>query len=328
MSVHPVDFLKGDHPLFSPERCINRKQRRVVCSRCSEICPTGVFSMKSGQQVDWTRCVDCGICVANCPTRCFSHSGTAKKRLYEECDRQKPFVFACRKNENRADVRVRCLAALPWELLAVCAMRDGIALRMDLCGTCGESARKACLEENLESLRAFFGDRQERVRILTEAEKTESAETEEPEKRLTRRGLLAGLGQSAAGIVLRAASERLPFSEDAEEDGLLYRRLLTAAVQRETEEDPNRRYTVSLPWFNVQCSACGICEKICPNQAIRIVREESGNSLICLTPWKCSACGLCVRLCLKGGLSGMHGVRVPCLTEVPLVRIERSTPHD
>jgi formate hydrogenlyase subunit 6/NADH:ubiquinone oxidoreductase subunit I len=74
--------------------------------------------------------------------------------------------------------------------------------------------------------------------------------------------------------------------------------------------------------------ACGICEKICPNQAIRIVREESGNSLICLTPWKCSACGLCVRLCLTGGLSGMHGVRVPCLTEVPLVRIERSTPHD
>ena len=126
--------------------------------------------------------------------------------------------------------------------------------------------------------------------------------------------------------MLRAAAERLPFLEETEEDGMLYRRQLAAAVQKEIKEDQNLRFRVSLPQFNIRCTGCGICEKVCPRQAIRILPEEDGNRLICLTPWKCTDCALCVRLCLTGGLSGMHPVTVPRLTELALVRVERQSP--
>ena len=49
MKAGPAALLMGEHPSFTPERCINRKQRRVVCTRCSDLCPVGVFSLKSGE---------------------------------------------------------------------------------------------------------------------------------------------------------------------------------------------------------------------------------------------------------------------------------------
>ena len=348
MTLRPTDFIRTDHPFYYPDRCINRKQRRVVCTRCSELCPTGVFSLKGGAKLDWSRCVDCGICTANCPTRCFTFSATARKRFSEEIDFGKTTVFACRREEARADVRVRCLGALPWELLAVCALRGKIALRTDACASCPETDWQACLEENLEALRAFLGEAEaDRVLILHGEEETEpeALEQENPgEKRLTRRGLFSGMKRTAAKNAMQAVAERLPFFEESEEDfGMQYRRMLAAEVQRLEKEqtaavsqpdrrgsgteqsngkNPERRFTVTLPRFNIHCTACGICEKICPQKAIRIQPEENGNSLIFVTPWKCSACTLCVSLCLKGGIAELHPVAVPRLTELALVRVK------
>ena len=329
MRTGAAGLLRGDHPSFSPETCINRKQRREVCTRCSDLCPVGVFSLRSGDKISWERCVDCGICVANCPTRCFSFSRTAQRRLAEESNAGGTLVFACRREENDADMRVRCLAALPWELLALCAMRGAIALRTDACETCEKADWKSCLDWNLNALRAFLGEQAAgQVRILCGGEAADASCREtapEKEERFTRRGLFARAGQTAARTAMRAAAERLPFLEETEADGLRYRRMLAAEAGKESAERPDRRWTVSLPQFHIRCTGCGICEKICPQKAIRIIQEEDGNKLICLTPWKCTSCELCVKLCLTGGLSGMHPVAVPRLTELALVRVERES---
>ena len=326
MKAGPAALLMGEHPSFTPERCINRKQRRVVCTRCSDLCPVGVFSLKSGEKLSWDRCVDCGLCAANCPTRCFSLSKSARELIEEESAPGKTLVFACRTDENGADVPVRCLAGLPWELLAVYAMNGRIALRTEACETCEKTAWKSCLEQNLDALRAFLGEQYaERVQILQGGEAPEAADGEAgqaEEERFTRRGLFARAGQTAARTALRAAAERLPFPQETEEDGMRYRRMLAALVKKENAEGAERRRTVSLPQFNTRCTGCGICEKLCPQAAIRIVPEGDGNRLICLTPWKCTACGLCARLCFAGGLSGMHPVAVPRMTELALVRVK------
>ena len=70
-----LKLAPADRPSFSPERCINRRQRRVVCRRCADICPRGVFSLERGSGLRWDHCTDCGLCVANCPSRCFTPSG-------------------------------------------------------------------------------------------------------------------------------------------------------------------------------------------------------------------------------------------------------------
>ena len=40
-----------------------------VCSRCTEVCPHGVFEMANGKAeiIDKDLCMECGACALNCP---------------------------------------------------------------------------------------------------------------------------------------------------------------------------------------------------------------------------------------------------------------------
>ena len=64
-------LLFGHHPVIDSKQCINTIQQRYPCSKCQEICPTGVFRR---DQPDWDRCIGCDLCVSACPSRCITLS--------------------------------------------------------------------------------------------------------------------------------------------------------------------------------------------------------------------------------------------------------------
>lgn len=323
-----LSVWKG-RPAFSPESCINRRQRRCTCTVCTELCPRGVFSLKAGENLRWDSCIDCGLCVSLCPTRCLTPSPSGQRALTEGLSLEHPAVYVCREGERPGAQRVRCLAAVPWELLAFLALHTEVVLDTGRCANCEHPDWAGCVEEQLALLQEFLGEErfESRVRLLKDGEAyTPPEEPEGEEREVSRRGLFAGIGRRAAKGLVRAAEKRLPLLSDAEEEPMQYRRALARAVQKEQQRakeagETAPDYGVRLPRFTVNCYGCGVCEKLCPRQAIEIGPETDGSRLIFLTPWKCTGCGLCLRVCPHGGIAEMHTVSVPKLTQLALVRV-------
>ena len=324
----------SEHPVYAPENCINRRQRRYACTVCSAVCPRGVFSLKAGESLKWDRCLDCGLCVAACPSRCFAPSPSARRRYTEDLDLNRPVSFACREEAEPGDRRVRCLAAVPWELLAMLAMHTELVLYTGACAACERENWAARVQEQLELLRDFLGEERwsRQVHVLTEGRfevPAPAGEPEEEEKLLSRREMFAGVKQRMAKGIVKAAAARLPLLGEEDPDGMQYRRALAEAAlaeQKRALEAPEPRekapdYGVRLPRFTVKCYGCGICEKLCPQKALEIGPEQDGKRLIYITPWKCTGCTLCIRTCPHGGIAEMHTARVPKLTKLALVRV-------
>lgn len=319
-----------EHPAYRPDNCLNRRQRRFTCTVCSELCEREVFSLKSGETLKWDRCVDCELCVAACPSRCLAPSAGVRRR-YGEGSETPAVSFSCREGAREGEKTVRCLAGVPWELLAAIAMRTDLVLYTGACAACEKAAWKERLRENLDALRAFLGEQRyiERVHVLLSGryEAPAQAEPEETEERtMSRREMFAGMKRSVTKGLVKTAVARLPLPDEAETDGMQYRRMLAQAAAEERkaaaesgETAPD--YGVTLPRFTVRCFGCGICEKLCPHQAIAIGQETEGKRLVHITPWKCTGCGLCQKVCPHGGISQLRTLRVPHLEKLALVRV-------
>ena len=321
-----------EHPHFAPENCINRRQRRYACTVCSDVCPKGVFSLSTGERMKWDRCIDCGLCAAACPSRCFLPSPSSQRSYTEDLDLSGPLTLVCREEEEHGALRVRCLAAVPWELLALIAMQTELVLYVGRCAGCAHPEWAGRVREQLALVRDFLGeDRWSRqVHVLTEGrfEASEVAEEEE-EKTLTRREIFSGVKRRMAKGLYKAAAARLSLlAEEEASNPMQYRRALARAVLAEQKraraaaeglKAPD--YGVQLPRFTADCYGCGICEKLCPQKAIEIGPEKDGKRLIYLTPWKCTGCSLCMHVCPHSGISGLHSLRVPGLTQLALVRV-------
>ena len=319
--------LGHSRPTIDNATCLNRIQRKHPCSVCADLCPRGVFSMDPKKENQWERCTDCNLCVAACPSRCFAPSAERQKRLKEDLDLNAPVSFGCREEETLCTVRMSCITAVPWELIAACALYTDVTLYLRACTNCRDEKKKQAVSALLEKLERFLGPERfaERVRLMrTDGEEGPEAQTaaEKPEKKiLSRRAVFSGIGERFKTEAFKAAARRLPFLEETEDNGMQYRMLLAKAVQQEQQRDPDFLPGVSLPQYTTACTGCGICEKLCPQKAIEFGEEQEGERTAWLTPWKCTDCELCVKACPYGGISGMHTARVPRMTQVALVRI-------
>ncbi len=320
------------HPVFHAEPCVNRIQRRFVCTDCSDACPKQALRLESGESIRWDRCIDCGLCVTACPTRAFAPSAPRRKELMEGLKPAGAISFSCRREERSCDKRAGCLAAFPWEYLAALALYTDIVLYTGVCEACPDPARRERVQTLLGSLRDFLGEQRFASRVhLPDAGDAVPETPEAPEKQMTRRGLFSGMKKTAAKELAHAAVRRLPFLNEENEDGMQYRRMLASAVEKDLaasdagEAEARPTYGVQLPQFNITCIGCGICEKICPQKALEFSPADEGRKTIFITPWKCTACSLCSRLCPYGGISGMHTVPVPHLRELALVRINTTS---
>ena len=223
-----------------------------------------------------------------------------------------------------------CLSSVPWELLAVLALRGELILCLRGCEDCSRQEQRRLLGENLQSLRDFLGEEgfARQVRLIRSGEEIPQVQKAPPsEKAVTRRELFSGIRKTLTRQAAEKVSKRLPFLAEDASDGMWIRRLLAESVRTATAtpsegEQGVRPFALSLPRFNTSCFGCGICEKICPHKAISIRREERGTRLVYMEPWKCSACTLCVKLCPHGGLDALAPVALPHLGKLPLVRVK------
>lgn len=313
-----VRALDQDPPFFSAESCLNRRQTKHPCTLCHDRCTGGALPLNPViEKIDWNKCIGCGVCVSACPSRCFAPDLRQQQTMTAPAG-EDAVSFACaHTKEPVGERRVECLCGVPWEWICALALRTRVQLYTGECGACAIKECREQLLENLAQVRTFLGEERfaQQVQLIDDAE---AMKRREMKKKVERRALFGRLGKEVKSSVASGVSHALPvLSDHPARNGFAYRLLLADMLKkdciaraehgkREGKPVKYAEYGMFLPEFGAKCYGCGVCMRVCPQQALSIEKENEKSSVISIEPWRCTACGLCQAVCVNGGITGMQ----------------------
>ena len=274
-------LVEEAHPRVDSSCCINEIQQKKHCGLCKAACH--VSALDNITCPDFTHCDDCGICVAHCPAQVFTNSlGLTQKLITLVENTNQTITLSCHHSEKEADCKLSCLAAYPWEVLASLVVNNNlISFVPGECDSCPHKSQMLLFERSLSQLQSFLGE---------EAYKTIFSENQKPQLQ-SRREAFSNLFRQGGRSALNLLPEELRSSPDKN----LWRKVLLHSLASQNPSKHTAHWIT--PIIQEDCKACGICEKLCPNQALRIVLGEDKEFYLTHFSWKCQGCGLCAAAC-------------------------------
>ncbi len=280
------------HPVVDLQRCLNQRQKKLPCRVCA-VCPAAVLADPATE--DFSRCDDCGLCAAHCPAGAIAASYPFTQKLLELLRHSSQrLVLGCLEAPGEADLKLACLAAYPWELLAILSLKKvELSFLKGSCESCRFSRQMLLFDRALKQWQTFLGRSEAVAEFLTH-----SGQAKLQTRRQALGGLLLGLGRSASALLPEALRQNY--------DGDLWRRLLLkAAMEAEAGSKAQGSFYWTSPLVSEEkCRACGICAQLCPNQALSVAPTEEGRFFLAQFGWKCRGCGLCAAVCPWGAIEG------------------------
>lgn len=285
-------------PSLEPKRCINSKQGKVRCNACVEICPGGALQLPEKGKADWDKCLSCGLCTAVCPSGALGFTDYRQRKAWQMMNDDRPVhILACQQAATDADSKAWCLSSFTWELIAGVALGSRVELVRGDCENCPRKEKLPCFDMALERVKLFLGEERFEEQVAVRGA-GESAKRE-----VSRRELF--------GTFIPGARKKPKNAEEAPEsfgeDGQALRLML--ARRMEKLPDQEEKFGWEAPNFTDKCWACGICAKICPNDALKAKEKDGVWRMVC-SPVLCTSCGVCEVVCMDGGMDGMKAVRM------------------
>jgi len=238
---------------------------------------------------DWNMCINCGLCLSACPSRCIEPSKkTIEKYMLTLKDGKIP-LLSCEKTKSDSGLCEECLGAFPWEFLAYLALSGKLTLNHGNCEKCANHAGRALFEENLINLKLFLGESLYDKRVNPNGN-----EVSDNSQIVSRREFFFGAFKKSQDTV----SKMVPDYSNRNFDGFFFRKMLVSLVKKQnTNGSPPKECTVMLPVINDKCYGCGICEKLCPQKAIVLKKTDGGKISFTVNAARCTACGICAAVC-------------------------------
>ena len=274
-------------PTVYASKCTNARQKKTFCSACVDACPNKALSYKNGINISSDLCNDCNLCASICPSVVFVPRMESLEKLYRSVHEQKVVTVSCESSANKDVLKVGCICELPWELMAYICLDQKLSLDLSHCHSCDRENAKTIITKNLERLKVFLDEEHfsKQVHVKYEEEINDGNE-------ITRRELFTYMmNQSKQAVVISA-----PFLFPKNNDARIYRSMLVQKVKR-LQEKEIRNYGWNTVLVTNSCYGCGICEKLCPQQAIQIVDEEERRYFV-HNYAKCTHCGICSTVCI------------------------------
>ena len=340
----PMDYK--EIPWSNANRCLRcASGKPEACFRCLDICPANCIDIHNQSvRIDDEACLQCGLCVAACPTETFNTRRHTSRMLYDQVARAASAYEQCyitctralgRKPEGN-EICLPCVGMLSADIwFSILTDFDNVSVYLPLgvCDRCrtttGEEAYTEAiataeewtgatvgLEVDSNNLNHNFTRAYIRSQFISNAmngaERLVSASTP----------VLAGAKAIADRINTHARSlDKLQTqlddvmglrTTDMRQSMLTQdRRLVMGALQHDPDLAPYVKLKAPI-WDSSKCTVCGDCKNTCTTHAIDI--DERGKLTIKM-PF-CVNCGACEIVCPEPGALTM----VPMNTSELVVR--------
>ncbi len=320
--IEKLAAVVGSDIQFSPAKCLHTTNRASTCNRCVAFCSTGAISAGPPIAHNPERCVKCGLCLHTCPTGAYEgDDGRANLLAHVAAVTARGDVavleFACKYHPSPeagppADAVLRvpgCLGLLsPSALVAAALGAPAIRLRLERCQNCPMGHAQCGIEESVRVARELFAavgapGEVELVTAESAADGWESRPVRDAAGPVfSRKGLFRAKGGEAPQTVGHAlAAEGAARHLDIPRERL---RLLLAL-----ERLPYRREHLpaelgfALMEVSGDCTACGVCARVCPTDALRMLKDDEGAFYLTFRAGACVGCDACLTYCEPGVLT-------------------------
>lgn len=291
-------------PQLQAERCLNQRHRRAGgCAACQEACPCGAITLRGAPQIEQGACLGCDACAAACPVGALEGRRHPLTVWREACQDARDGVatLACRAlGAGRfAATRIPCVGALAPEFyvaLAAAGVRQ-VVLHTAGCESCPLAEGLPQAEQAIDTASAFL----ERLGLaLTVTHKVGApAAAAVARTAVSRRNFLTAAFRDRTQQA--ASTDRLDAYMAA---GVGWRRaLLLEALARLPVPAGAALPTQERLWgaltVGEACVGCQMCARFCPTEALAATADSDGQVTLWLDAARCTACGLCERVCFK-----------------------------
>ena len=279
--------------IFHPGNCINAKKPFAsVCRQCVELCPHDAVS--EIKKVDPGKCTDCGVCMAVCPSDGFVDRtlDDLHKHIFE-ADR---VVINCPAAQPGTH-EIGCIGMFDrdvWSVLMLLSDRKEVRVLTGDCAAC----------EDLQACARSISVLQELLRQWTLPNKLKIEITPWDGRTVAVPAVGASVpSDPPAPQTVGELREKKKLKDKL-------KAMLPPLIADETYAIPRARqwllealepvpeHKIPFPALKIseQCSACGVCARVCPQDALTHTREPGLERFI-YRPSLCVHCQRCVKAC-------------------------------
>ena len=296
--------------VYHHENCLNvKKPFAQDCQICVNACPHEALS--KDHEISAQRCTECGLCVAACPSDGMAYRTAHQLEEYFYADHEE-VILNC-LNAQSEGLSITCLGLLDrdaWSTLVLLASDKKVSL---LTGDCNACSNKPAFTEAIKVLEELYTDwpghpnlkfyrkpaKEERndktsetamqkiMKLINREQGQESVKNKELQLRDLRKRSIQSIKNLLSDENMNKAYI-LPITR---------RWLLRAMDANPQLKVPFRTLTATS-----ECTSCGICVSICPQEALE-KREAEGKQQLFFEPLKCVHCGRCIEICHPQALS-------------------------
>lgn len=279
-------------PSVKKRKCINKVQRKQKCAMCKVLCKNEAISLEHGITIDESKCTNCTICAGVCPTGTIVPTLDVIEKQYNSVINLEHVSISCEKEAQHSDLKVECLAILPWEFFAYLALDKKVYILNHQCETCNEVRLCEHFKKVLRRLEVFLGNElySEKIHFLNKEEHVAP-------RVYDRRELFKLFVEESK----RAMTQVSPIKLEENKNARIYRSLLVKKIRgiKERDLEDTRKFGWNGLKVNSNCYGCGVCATICPQGAITIKEDENKTRKFVHNYARCTHCGLCSTVCLE-----------------------------
>ncbi len=291
------------------ERCIDLCwKEKQLCTACQDNCVAGAIRIGAQVEIDWSRCIRCGVCAAACPTEVFELQMPSDQVILKEmverngqeqiqivCDFVKG-QFQGKERQPRTKGRtitVSCIGRFSETFLLESAILGGSHLEF---AKCTSDCRFATGRKVVEEMRWRSNT------IIANFEAAPQQDNSIKKTASDRRILLGEAGLQAMRMILPI---NMPNStgENIQHKLATHRDNLINLMKSQTPlGGPISRGDMPFGSITLDAEKCqlhGDCSKACPTGALRLLDNNQGKELKFLYG-ACVGCRACLDACPAG----------------------------